>query len=170
MFKIVMTVATAFSLLFGGATTSSQPGDPLYAMKEWSVQAWNQVQVHQPTDSVVEAQQIRDQDQTCDPAVDPACIPVQDQIRDQKRDQLHDQTCDPALDLTCEPLQEQLREQDRTHQAETEPLHENPQNPWTDETPVPNSGYGPGDSTCDSTSVPTTEPGPNGNGNNGNKP
>jgi len=166
MFKILTTLATAFGLLFGGAATAaSQPGEPLYDVKEWSVQAWNQVQVHRPAESETEALQAQNQEPMCDPSIDPACIAIQDQTREQDREQTQDQTCTPDLELTCEPLQDQLREQDRIHQAETEPLHENSQNPRTDETPIPGSSYGPGDGTCDNEGDPAAEPGPNGNGN-----
>lgn len=83
--------------------------------------------------------------------------PVMDPTQDQIRDQLQDQT------------QDQLREQDRLHLTDqADPLHLNSNNPWTDEAPVPNSGYGPGDGTCTDCS-PNAEPGPHGNGN-GNKP
>ncbi len=156
MFKLFLAALTSLSLMFGAAeTVTSQPGEPFYNVKQWSVQSWNRIQ---------------QQDQAASVDVLPTEEALQDQTRDQLRDQTRDQLCGQAGDQVCDPIRDQLRDQAhdqlRLYQdAATEPLHLNPSNPWTDETPVPNSGYGPGPGTCDLDCVPAAEPGPNGNGN-----
>ncbi len=139
MFKLMLSAAAAFGLIFGGAKTvdavqKGQTNEPLQAMEQWSLQAGEVIQTQV---SAEEAVLLQTQDQT--------------QL------QLRDQTCDPLLDLTCEPIQDQLQlqDQDQLHQSETDPQHL-----------YPNSGDGSGDGTCDDC-VPNLEPGPHGNGGNG---
>lgn len=140
MFKLMLSAAAAFGLIFGGAKTvdavqKGQTNEPLQAMKQWSLQAGELIQ-------------------TQDPAEDAVLL----QTQDQTQLQLRDQTCDPLLDLTCEPIQDQLQlqDQDQLHQSETDPQHL-----------YPNSGNGAGDGTCDNDCVPYLEPGPHGNGGSG---
>ncbi len=143
MFKLLIAAVTSLSLMFGAVeTVTSQPDEPLYNVKEWSVQSWNRIQQQAPSVDVVPTEE-----------------PLQTQTRDQFRDQTQDQLCDPTLDTSCEPIQEQLQDQAqdqlRLYQdATTDPLHLNPNG----------YGSGDGDGTCDSDCTPATEPGQHGNG------
>ncbi len=167
MFKLLIAAVTSLSLMFGAAgTVTSQPGEALYNVKEWSIQSWNRVQQQAPSVDVLPTEeplqtqtrdQFRDQtqDQLCDPTLDTLCEPTQDQLQDQTQDQL----CDPTLDTLCEPIQDQLQDQAqdqlRLYQdAATDPLHLNPNS----------YGSGDGDGICDSDCTPAAEPGQHGNG------
>ena len=138
MFKFIFAAASVLGLVFGGAATAgavreSKPRDPLYAMKDWSWQVQNRIQPQSTDEDTLELQ-----------------------VRDQTRQQDRLQACDPIFDSTCEPIQDQTRDQtrdqDRIHQADTEPLHLQP-----------NHGNGSGDGTCNDC-TPQSDPGPNGNG------
>lgn len=142
MFKIIIAAASVLGLIFGSTATAatvweSQPGDPLYAMKDWSWQVQNRIQPQSTDEDALNLQtrdQTRQQDQLqiCDPVMNPDCELIQDQTREQTR--------------------EQTRDQDRIHQAETEQLHLQPSH-----------GNGSGDGTCNDC-TPQSDPGPNGNG------
>ncbi len=144
MFKLLIAAFTSLSLMFGAAeTVTSQPGEPLYNVKEWSVQSWSRIQQQERSADPISAEE-----------------PLQSQTRDQFRDQIQDQLCDPLLGTVCEPAQDQTRDQTqdqlRLHQeAVTEPLHLNPQG---------GNSLGDGDGTCDADCTPVAEPGPHGNG------
>lgn len=185
MFRLMLSIATAFGLIFGGAKAvdavqKGQTDEPLQAMEQWRLQVGEPMQTDVPAENAVllrtqEQTQLQLRDQTCDALLDPACEPIQEQTQLQLRDQtcdpllnptceptqdqlqLQDQTCDPLLNPTCEPTQDQLQlqDQDQLHLYETDPQHLHP-----------NSGNGSGDGTCDEC-VPYLEPGPHGNGESG---
>ncbi|MBL8102695.1 MAG: hypothetical protein JNM02_09215 [Anaerolineales bacterium] len=144
MFKLLISAFTSMSLMFGAAeTVTSQPGEPLYNVKEWSVQSWSRIQ---------------QQERSADPISTEE--PLQNQTRDQFRDQQQDQLCGPTLGTVCEPAQDQLRDQTQDQlrlyqETATEPLHLNPQS---------GNSHGDGDGTCDADCTPAAEPGPHGNG------
>lgn len=137
MFKIIIAAASVLGLIFGSTATAatvweSQPGDPLYAMKDWSWQVQNRIQPQSTDEDALNLQtrdQTRQQDQLliCDPVLNPDCEPIQDQ--------------------TCE----QTRDQDRIHQAETEQLHLQPSH-----------GNGSGDGTYDEHAPQSDPPNGNG--------
>jgi hypothetical protein len=139
MFKLLIAAVTSLSLMFGAAgTVTSQPGEALYNVKEWSVQSWNRIQQQAPSVDV---------------------LPTEEPLQTQTRDQTQDQLCDPTVDTLCEPIQDQLQDQaqDQLRQyqdAATDPLHLNPNS----------YGSGDGDGICDSDCTPAAEPGQHGNG------
>ncbi len=163
MFKLLIAAVTSLSLMFGATeTVTSQPGEALYNVKEWSIQSWNRVQQQAPSVDVLPTEEPlqtltldQTQDQLCDPTLDTLCEPIQDQVQDQTQDQL----CDPTLDTQCEPIQDQVQDQTqdqlRLYQdATTDPLHLNPNS----------YGSGDGDGICDSDCTPAAEPAQNGKG------
>lgn len=82
-----------------------------------------------------------------------------DQVRTMLRDQI--KLCDDGL-LDPQLLRDQLRDRDRdridvTTDDDATPLGTGAGNPWTDETPVPGSGYGPGSEYGDGENNPWTD-------------
>lgn len=148
MIKPLLLAATALTMLFGAAGVTaaaaqkSQPGDPLYGLKAWSEETLSHLQV-QTRQQI----QLRENDGTSEPE---PVIGVQERQQEQLREQLHLQ------EQTHEQLnrQEQLRKQLHQQEAQSSgPGNPDAGNPWTTDTPVPLSGYGPGPGTCD-TCVP----------------
>ena len=146
MIKIFSLIASVLALTLTstgtvvGVAQRSGPGDSLYPVKTWSEKLLNRPQSQ--VEVQTEAQfQIREQLQSGfgTEATEPS-----DMIRDQDRIQL----------------------QDRIHISEVAtPLHLNSQNPWTTDTPVPGSSYGPGTGeNCDGSQQNGADRG------NGNKP
>ena len=157
MFKTILVVTTVLTMLFGAAgvtvaaAQSSQPGEPLYAVKAWSQQmqqSRTMLQVNQQT----QLQQ----------AESDTALQTRDQLRLQTQDMLNEQL--------------RLREQDRIQQSEmSAPQNQGGGNPWAIGTPTPGSSYGPGPGTClDCTCTPQAFDGSIGQGqsnpNHGKKP
>jgi len=138
MFKILIATATVLGLMVGtSATVQSQPAEPLDAVKVWSIRSWERLQL-----------QIQNHN-----GEDPD---TGEKSREQIRGQFR------------EELQDQARNQLRIHQTTTaEPPQLNPNNPWTDDTPMPYSGHGAGKGSCGSNCDPAEPLGPNGNGSGG---
>ncbi|NOH02135.1 MAG: hypothetical protein HND47_09345 [Chloroflexi bacterium] len=187
MVKVLLSLTAAFSLLFGGAAIAdevqdSQPGSPLYAVKEWTVQEQNRFQTGEPAEDAYTLQtreRDRQRDQTCDPLLNPDCDPLQDRTRD--RDRKRDHTCDPLLNPDCDPLQDRTRERDRKRDhtcdpslnPDCEPIQDQTQDQLQTQTQLHLHETDPqhlnGDGTCGDCE-PHLEPGPHGNGGNGNNP
>ena len=153
MFKTILVVTTVLTMLFGAAgvtvaaAQSSQPGEPLYAVKAWSQQmqqSRTMLQVNQQT----QLQQ----------AESGAALQTRNQLRLQTQDQLR------------------LQDQQRIQQSEVSaPQNQGGGNPWAIGTPTPGSSYGPGPGTClDCTCTPQAFDGSIGQGqanpNHGNRP
>lgn len=159
MFKTILVVTTVMTMLFGAAgvtvaaAQTSQPGEPLYAVRTWSKQI-QQNRTMQQVNRQTQSQQSE------------SSMPLQthDQIQLQTQYTQNEQLRLQIQDRTAGQLR--LQDQQRIQQPEiSAPQNQGGGNPWTIGTPTPGSGYGPGSGTCiDCTCTPQAQNGSGGQG------